>query len=293
MDAPAVPPDRLTGPLGRQVLLLALPALAQQYLHLLVQLSDQFLAGRFTLPDGQDRERYLSALNTAGYLYWFVSSYTVVVSVGSTALVARFVGANDWGMARHATGQSVLLAVVLGLVGSAAGLLGLPALIETLRLQGEAARVCEQFLTPLAILLAFQVTESACAACLAGAGDTKTGLKVLGLVAVLNVPLAWALCFGVGPLRGFGFVGIAYGTGLSHVIGCVTLLIILARGKSGLKLTVANLLPDLPLIRRLLWVSVPAAVDSLSAAFCQLCLPGSERAIVRSATSTVRSPVAS
>src|SRR2546423_573115 len=169
MVDPAAPLDRLSRPLWRQVLALALPALAQQYLHLVVQLSDQFLAGYFPLPAGQDRERYLSALNTAGYLYWFVSSYTVVVSVGSTALVA-----------------------------------------------------------------------------------------------LLNVPLAWGLCFGVGPFAGFGFVGIALGTGLSHVIGCVTLLAILARGKSGLKLHLANLLPDFPLIRRLLWVSVPAAIDSLS-----------------------------
>jgi putative MATE family efflux protein len=270
MDPSPAAPDRLSRPLARQVLALALPALAQQYLHLVVQLSDQFLAGRFPLADESARDRYLSALNTAGYLYWFVSSYTVLVSVGSTALVARFVGAKDWAMARHATGQSVVLAVAFGLLGSTAGLIGLPDLIRALQLTGDAARVCGEFLTPLAALLAFQITESACAACLAGAGDTKTGLKVLGLVAVLNVPLAWGLCFGVGPLPGLGFVGIALGTGLSHVIGCVTLLVILARGRSGLKLQLAHLFPDVPLIRRLLWVSVPAGVDSLSVAFFQL-----------------------
>ena len=263
-------PDRLARPLWRQVLALALPALAQQYLHLVVQLSDQFLAGRFELPDPARRVGYLSALNTAGYLYWFVSSYTVLVSVGSTALVARFVGANDGTTANRAAGQAVVLAVAVGAVGSVVALLGLPTLIDALKLKGDAARVCVEFLTPLAALLAFQITESACAACLAGAGDTRTGLKVLGLVAVLNVPLAWGLCFGVGPLPGMGFVGIALGTGLSHVVGCVTLLAILARGKSGLKLSRANLVPDFALLRRLLWVSVPAAVDSLSAAFCQL-----------------------
>src|SRR5437763_6454504 len=96
-------------PMWRLVLGLALPALAQQYLHLLVQLSDQYLADRFDLPDPNQRTTYLAALTTAGYLYWFVSSYTVLVSVGSTALVARFVGAGDWAGARHATGQSVLL----------------------------------------------------------------------------------------------------------------------------------------------------------------------------------------
>jgi putative MATE family efflux protein len=270
MDAPAPSLIRPAGPLWRQVLALALPALAQQYLHLVVQLSDQFLAGRCPVPDDLDRRQYLSALTTANYLYWFVSSYTVIVSVGSTALVARFVGAKEWTLANRAAGQSVLLAVVLGAVGAVVALVGLPSLIEGLKLTGGAARACVAFLTPLAALLAFQITESACAACLAGAGDTKTGLKVLGLVAVLNVPLAWGLCFGVGPLPGFGFVGIALGTGLSHVIGCVTLLVILARGRSGLKLHLANLVPDFGLIRRLLWVSVPAAIDSLSVAFCQL-----------------------
>src|SRR3954469_1801023 len=136
---PLSPPAR---PTWRLVLALALPALAQQYLHLLVQWSDQLLADRFVLPDPARRKAYLAALNTAGYLYWFVSSYTVLVSVGSTALVARFVGAKDWAMARHATGQSVLLAVVLGAAGAAAALVGLPSLIEALRLTGDAARVC-------------------------------------------------------------------------------------------------------------------------------------------------------
>jgi putative MATE family efflux protein len=248
----------------RLVLALALPALAQQYLHLLVQLSDQYLVGLI------GRETYLAAFTTAGYLYWFVSSYTVLVSVGSTALVARFVGAGDWRGACHAIGQSVLLALGFGLVGTVAALLGLPALVEALRLTGDTAALCVTFLTPLAILLPLQITESALVACLAGAGDTRTGLKVLGGVAVLNVPLAWTLSFGVGPLPGFGFVGIALGTGLSHVVGCVTLTVLLARGRSGLKLHRADLVPDRRLIYRLLRVSVPAGIDSLSVAFCQL-----------------------
>lgn len=270
-NPPAPAPSGATaGPIGRAVLALALPALAQQYLYLVVRLSDQYLADNFDLPDPAQRPTYLAALATAGYLYWFVSSYTVIVSVGATALVARFVGAGDWRMARHATGQAIVLAVFFGALGSAAGLLGLPRLVELLQLSGDAADFCTRFLNPLAALLVFQITESACVACLAGAGDTRTGLKVLGGVAILNVPLAWSLCFGIGPWPGLGFVGIALGTGLSHLVGCVVLLAILARGRSGLQLARADLVPDLALIRRLLRVSVPAAVDSLSVAACQL-----------------------
>ncbi len=259
-----------TATVVRQVLTLALPALAQQYLHLIVQWSDQILADHIIVPDAARREAFLAALTTAGYLYWFVSSYTILVSVGSTALVSRFVGARDSERANHATGQSILLAVTFGLLGSALGLLGLPTLIASLQLTGQMADDCVAFLTPLAALLVFQVTESACAACLAGAGDTRTGLKVLGCVAILNVPLAWTLGFGFGPIPALGFVGIALGTGLSHVIGCVILLLLLARGQSGLKLRLVNLAPNRPLIQRLLRVSIPAGIDSLSVAACQL-----------------------
>jgi putative MATE family efflux protein len=164
----------------------------------------------------------------------------------------------------------VLLAIGFGVLGSAAGLLGLPWLVAALQLTGDSAAFCIRYLTPLAILLAFQVTEAGCIACLAGAGDTRTGLKVLGGVAVLNVPLAWSLCFGVGPIPGLGFVGIALGTGLSHLVGCLTVLALLARGRSGLKLRLADLVPDRSLLYRILRVSIPAGIDSLSVAVCQL-----------------------
>jgi putative MATE family efflux protein len=87
---------------------------------------------------------------------------------------------------------------------------------------------------------------------------------------LLNLPLAWLLCFGVPPLwNGLGFVGIAWGTGLAHTLGCVILLMLLIRGRSGLRLQQQHLWPSGSLIRRLLRVSVPAAVDSLSMALCQ------------------------
>lgn len=253
----------------RQVLALALPNLAQQYLHLLVQLSDQKIAAEFPVPTAE-RADYLSALTTAGYLYWCISSYTVLVSVGATALVARLVGAGDWTSARRATGQAVLLGIGFGILGTISGVFGLRGLIGLIGPSGPAGEHCLAFLMPLAALLTFQITESACVACLVGAGDTRTGLYVLGGVAILNVPLAWGLCFGVGPFEGIGFTGIALGTGLSHMIGCITVLVLLARGRSNLTLRLADLKPDLGFIRRMLRVSVPAAVDSLSVAASQL-----------------------
>jgi putative MATE family efflux protein len=260
----------LRQPTWRLVLALAWPALLQQMLVLIVSLSDRWLAGHAHAPDPDEQIALQAAQTTANYLAWFVSSYTVLVSVGSTALVARCIGAGDRRSAIHATNQSLLLAILLGLAGSAAGLLGLPPLIGLLQLQGQVADLAIAYLRPLFALLVFQVIEAAGIACLAGAGDTRTGLWVRAGVAVFNVPLAWGFFHGVGPVPPLGFVGIALGTAVSNVLGASAVCAVLLRGRAGLQLRWRLLGPDLELLRRLLRISVPAAVDSLSVAVGQL-----------------------
>jgi putative MATE family efflux protein len=274
----ALPPDArpesglldLRRPTWRLVLSLAWPALVQQLLVLTVTLSDRLLAGRFQHVDAEQQVASQAAQTTAAYLGWFITSYSILVSVGSTALVARFIGAGDRRSAIHVTNQSLLLALVLGLLGSLAGVAGDATLVELLQLQGPAARFAEDYLRPLFLLLVFQVIESAGIACLVGAGDTRTGLWVLGGVAVINVPLAWAFFHGLGPLHGLGFTGIAVGTAVSHTLGALVVVTVLFRGRAGLHLRLRLLAPHPDLLRRLLRVSVPAAADSLSVAVGQL-----------------------
>jgi putative MATE family efflux protein len=247
----------------RHVLVLALPALAQQYLLLFIQHYDQYLASPFG-------EAHKAALTTANYLYWFISCYSVVVAAGATALVGRFIGGNDPKLANHAAGQSILLAVVLGLLGTALALPVLPEFMLLLQLQGEAPQIATVYLWPLVLCVTLQLIETAGIACLVGAGDTRSGLYVLIGVVGVNLPMAYVLSRGIEPFPNLGFVGIAWGTALSHVFGGLAVLTLLIRGRSGLQLTLANVLPDLALLRRLLRVSIPAAIDSLSVAMCQL-----------------------
>jgi putative MATE family efflux protein len=256
------------------VLRLAWPALIQQLLILSVSISDRYLSGHLRADDAGQLLAAQAAQTTAEYLAWFVSSYAILVSAGSTALVARFVGASERAGAIHATNQALLLGAILGLVGTAVGLGVLPLLLESLQLRGTSADLASAYLRPIFLLLVFQLVESAGIACLVGAGDTVTGMKVLGGVAVLNVPLAWLCFYGVGPVPGLGFPGIAVGTALSHTIGSVAVVTILARGRAGLRLHLPFLWPNANLLRRLLRVSVPAGADSLSVAAGQLCFVG-------------------
>src|SRR5205814_200385 len=83
-----------------------------------VGLSDRLLAGRFQHVDDAAKVASQAAQTTAGYLGWCVSNYTILVSVSGTALVARFVGAGERREAGHVLHQSLLLAIVFGLLGT-------------------------------------------------------------------------------------------------------------------------------------------------------------------------------
>jgi putative MATE family efflux protein len=208
---------------------------------------------------------FQAAQTTAHYVSWFIQCYTILVTVGSTALVARFTGAGDRSLAIRVTHQSLLLAVVFGLAATVVALGGgLRLLVDLLQLSGLAAQYALDYLQPLFLLLAFQMLELAGISCLIGVGDTRTGLYVMVGVAIVNLPLAWGLCLGLGPLPRLGFPGIALGTALSHTLGGSVVLFVLGRGRFGLKLHYRLFKPRFDLIRRLLRISVPAGFDSMS-----------------------------
>src|SRR5262245_51287487 len=125
-------------PPWRLVAWLAWPVLVQQLLIWIVNRSDGFLAGYFKPGEGE-HVAYQSAQTNAMYLSWAISSCTVIVGAGGTALVARFIGAGDRKSAIAATNQSLLIALVLGIVGSIAGVLGTDGIVWLLQLRGAAA----------------------------------------------------------------------------------------------------------------------------------------------------------
>ena len=251
-----------------KVFYLAWPALILQFLHLIINLWDRFIAGRFLLGDSSSHLSIQTAQTTGQYFSWLISSYSVLVTVGSTALIARFVGAGDFKSASKVVHQSLLLAFFFGMLASILAITFVPFILPLIGLQGVAAQEAYGFLFNIFILLPFQMVEAAGIACLVGAGNTFTGLMVLGFVTLLNIPLSFILATGFLGIVQLGFPGIALGTSLSHFAGSILVMCLLLRGSSSLQWNLKEKL-DVELIRRLLRVSLPAGVDSLSIGFGQ------------------------
>ena len=120
-DPKTKPGSGLPLPSWRLVIGLSLPVLGQQGLSFIVLLSDRWLAGHLEVAE---QAAVLAAQTTAHYMAWFIFCYNALITVGSTALVARSIGADNRRLAVEATHQALLLAVVLGLAATAWAFLG-------------------------------------------------------------------------------------------------------------------------------------------------------------------------
>lgn len=88
------------------MLRLALPALAEEMLVLMVTWTDWWLTGHFFQADGDATK---AAMSLMGYIMWLVPSMFAAVSIGATALIARWVGSGETGLAVKACNQAFLL----------------------------------------------------------------------------------------------------------------------------------------------------------------------------------------
>lgn len=250
--------------IAHQVGWLAAPVLVEQFLLYLVGLSDTLLTGRYL------SESHLAAVTNSTYLLWFLGSLMIVVSVGATALVARFIGAHQRELATRMCQQAIGLAWIMGTAAMVAGIMFAPAIVRLLNLQGTAADNAALFLRIVLAITPLLACETVGIACLRGAGDTRTGMWVMILVNTINVALSWSLVKGFGPLPALGFPGIAVGTACGEGVGGLVILTVLARGRSGLSLSWRGLIPVREHVARIVRISWPAAGESLTNTCCQL-----------------------
>jgi len=227
-------------PLDREIWRLALPAFLALVAEPLFLLSDAAIVGHLgTAP--------LAGLGVAAAVLQTVVGICVFLAYGTTASVARLLGAGDRRAALAQGIDGVWLAV---LIGVAVTLVGIATTGPLVRLIGADATVADPATTYLRI--AFLGTAPllmmlATTGVLRGLQDTRTPLVVAVAGNGLNIVLNLLLVYGLGGFDGLGIAGSALGSVLAQVASAAALLAVVVRGA---RAEGAGLRPDLPGIRR-------------------------------------------
>lgn len=237
---------------------LAWPVFAEMSLQTLTQVVDLVMVGRLGAVA-------VAAVGLSFQPIWLAAGVFMGLAAGTTAVVARSVGAGQSGEAGKAAHQSFLLAAVMAL-GLGAGVYAGAGFL--LRVMGAEPAVAAEggsyvrFLVPgMAAMMGGQVLAGA----LRGAGDTRTPMKVNGLVNLFNVFGNWVLIFGHLGFPALGITGAAIATSLARAGGLAMLLAAFFRPNTAVAFPARHFFrPDTAAMARVVRVGLPAALERLT-----------------------------
>jgi len=212
----------VSGSLDRAIFHLGAPAALAALLQAGFLVVDTFWLGRVG-------EVAIAAASTAGFVMWLAQTLGDGAAMGSGAVLAQEVGAEDGRATEAASGAGLALALWGSLVVMVLGLL---LVSDVFTFMGTAPDVTASGLRYLRIVLAGMPAYflfAWIAAVFRSTGDARTPLRLLGLAAAVNVALDPVLIFGLGPVPKLGVAGAALATVASWLAAAAAGWVLLGR----------------------------------------------------------------
>lgn len=253
---------RLAGlTMGGAIWALSWPIMVESFLNSLVGLTDTVMAASLG-------EAETTAIGAASYIMWFIGLIIMAIGVGATALISRAVGKGRAGVANAVLGQTVLLAIVSGILTGIFIAFAANPVARLLSLSPDAQRAFDQYILVIAAGVPAASLLFTLIACARGAGDSVGPLYAMVFRNVVNIVASWLLS-GVS-IYGFqsplgldlGVIGIAMGTVAGDIAGAVMVLGMALRGKWGITLRRRWLRPHWHTLRRLIRLGVPNFLET-------------------------------
>ena len=245
--------DLTGGSITKNIFYLAGPVVATMFLETAFSLANIFWVGKLGAVS-------LAAVISSAIVVWIIYSLVGSVSVGVTALVARFIGAGQQDQAAFGARQAYLFAILFAVC------LTVPGVLFTkwaFVLMGTEPGVTALGIQYLRIIFGGAITFfliDIFSSIFRATGDTKTPMLVIGGSLALNIVLDPCLIFGWGPFPRLGTAGAAVATVFSQGVGSLFFIRLIRRGKLSFRF---SLLPkwDLDFSRmwRILRIGIPAS----------------------------------
>ena len=250
--------DLTSGPIGRTLLLFALPILGGNIAQSLNGSVNAIWVGRFL---GEDA---LTATANANSIMFFLIGSVFGIGMAATILIGQAIGADNQAQARRVMGTSATffigISVLIALLGQAIS----HPLLSAMDTPAASLPLADAYLRVIFLAMPLLYAFSFFSAALRGAGDARTPFRFLLLAVLLDIVLNPVLIFGLGPLPALGIAGSAWATLVSQGLALLAMALYLRHRRHPLWLgrrDMALFVPDWTIVRTLVVKGVPMGLQ--------------------------------
>lgn len=188
-------------------------------------------------------------------------------NVGSTALVARFVGAKDYALAKTAARQTLTMSVLIGFIVCIPQYAFARWIVTAMGGQAEILPYAELYMRYAAAGMFFQIIATGISSLLRGAGDTKSPMRYNIIANVINLILGYFLIYGPWFLPSLGVAGAGIASLIAKIAACVLALYAIFDRRSMIPIILHpkdNFWPEMRMIRRIMRIGYAAAGEQMA-----------------------------
>jgi putative MATE family efflux protein len=200
----------------------------------------------------------VAGVSTAGNAMFIIMAMTQVLGVGTVALIAHAVGRKDQADANLIFNQSLLIAVLCGVLTLVLGYAGSLAYVRSIAADEATVQAGVTYLYWFLPGMALQFAMVAMGSALRGTGIVKPTMVVQVLTLVINTILAPILIAGWGIGRPMGVAGAGLASTIAIVVGVILLSLYFVRLEKYVSFHKEQWQPRVAVWKRMLSVGLPA-----------------------------------
>lgn len=260
------------GSICKTLIRFAVPYFIASFLQAFYGMADLYITGQF------NGAASITAVSVGSQIMHMITVILIGLAMGTTVVLGNAAGAGDRKKVLRIIGNSVVLFGVFSVVLMIFLLCFTRGITELMQTPKEAAADTFRYLVICFLGIPFIVAYNVISSIFRGMGDSRTPMYFVAAACLVNIILDYIFIGGLG----FGAAGAALGTILSQAVSSVIAFFVIKRRKEVFSFSKKDFVPDARLIRHMLTVGAPVALQDglIQVAFLAITMIANSRGLV-------------
>lgn len=241
------------GSIFQKILFFSIPLILGNLLQQLYNTADSIMVGNFVGSNA------LAAVGASSSMIYLLIAFSQGAAVGAGVIVAQYLGAKDKKSVSDAVHTSLVIAGILGIVLTIAGIVLSRQLLEWMKTPDEVMEPAVTYFRLYSAGMFFGIVYNMAAGILNAAGNSKRSLLYLAVASFTNIILDILFI----AILDMGVAGAAIATDISQAVSCILSMAFLMRVKDSYQVSLKKLKIHRQIAGSMIRVGLPTGIQNM------------------------------